>query len=154
MPVKLLDILSPECVRVPLNGTTKREVIDELCTLVSSREGVCDLESLRETVWEREDQRSTGIGEGLAIPHGKCASVTQPSIAIGKPLAPLEFGAIDDKPVQLVILLASPADKIAEHIQALGKISRVMTDPAVRNRAYNAESADELFQLFTDHVTS
>ena len=154
MPVKLLDILSPDCVRVPLLGTTKREVIDELCELVASREGICDLDCLKRTVWEREDQRSTGIGEGLAIPHGKCASVTQPAIAIGRPAEPLEFGSIDDKPVRLVILLASPADKIAEHIQALGKVSRVMTDPAVRERAYNAESTDELYQLFAEHVTN
>ena len=154
MPVKLLDILSPECVRVPLLGTTKREVIDELCELVACREEICDLENLRRTVWEREDQRSTGIGEGLAIPHGKCASVTQPAIAIGRPAEPLEFGAIDGKPVQLVILLASPADKIAEHIQALGKISRVMTDPTVRDRAYHAQTKDELYQLFAEHVAN
>ena len=141
-------------MRVPLQGNTKREVIDELCDLVASREGICDAESLRRTVWEREDQRSTGIGEGLAIPHGKCSSVTQPAIAIGRPTEALEFGAIDGKPVRLVILLASPADKIAEHIQALGKISRVMTDPSVRERAYSAESADELFNLFTEHVTN
>ena len=154
MPVKLLDILSPECVRVPLLGTTKREVIDELCELVASREGICDLESLKRAIWEREDQRSTGIGEGLAIPHGKCASVTQLAMAIGQPTEPLEFGAEDGKPVRLVILLASPTDKIAENIQALGKISRVMTDPAVRERAYNAETADELYQLFIEHVNN
>jgi fructose-specific phosphotransferase system IIA component len=152
--VSLLDILSPESVRVPLKGTTKRAVIDELCELVSGCEGVSDLEQLRATVWEREDQRSTGIGEGLAIPHGKCTSVTQPTMAIGRPIEPLEFGSIDDKPVQLVVLLASPADRIAEHIQALGKISRVMTDSDVRERAYSAETPEELYQLFAEHVTS
>jgi mannitol/fructose-specific phosphotransferase system IIA component (Ntr-type) len=152
--VSLLDILSPECVRAPLEGTTKREVIDELCELVAAREGICDLEALRTTVWEREDQRSTGIGEGLAIPHGKCESVNELAMAIGRPQEPLEFGSIDGNPVRLVILLASPADRIAEHIQALGKISRVMTDPEVRERAYTAESADELYQLFADHITS
>jgi mannitol/fructose-specific phosphotransferase system IIA component (Ntr-type) len=152
--VKLLDILSPDCVRVPLLGTTKREVIDELCELVASREGICDLESLKRAIWEREDQRSTGIGDCLAIPHCKCASVTQLAMAIGRPTEPLEFGAIDHKPVRLVILLATPTDKTAEHIQALGKIARVMTDPAVRERAYNAETADELYQLFIEHVNN
>lgn len=152
--VSLLDILSPESVLVPLKGTTKRAVIDELCDLVADREGVSDLEALRATVWAREGQRSTGIGEGLAIPHGKCASVTQPTMAIGRPAEPLEFGAIDDQPVHLVVLLASPADRIAEHIQALGKISRVMTDPKVREQAYAAETSEALYQLFAEHVTA
>ena len=152
VPVKLHDILDITSVKVPLENDTKRGVIDELCELVSKREGVCDLEKLRETVWAREDQRSTGIGEGLAIPHGKCASVTHPTMAIGRPSTPLDFGAIDGKPVELVILLASPADRIADHIQALGKISRVMADPAVREQAYSAETPEELFNIFSETV--
>ena len=152
VPVKLHDILDIESVKVPLENDTKRGVIDELCELISHREGVCDLEKLRETVWAREDQRSTGIGEGLAIPHGKCASISHPTMAIGRPSEPLEFGAIDDKPVRLVILLASPADRIADHIQALGKISRVMADPAVREQAYTAKTSEELFKIFSETI--
>ena len=152
VPVKLHDILDISSVKVPLENDTKRGVIDELCDLVAKREGVCDLEKLRETVWAREDQRSTGIGEGLAIPHGKCSTVNHLSMAIGRPSSPLEFGSIDDKPVRLVILLASPADRIADHIQALGKISRVMADPAVREHAYTAKTPEELFTIFSESV--
>lgn len=152
MPVQLLDILRPDAVKVPLEGTSKRAVIDELCDLLACHDGVGSIDQLKQTVWEREDQRSTGIGEGLAIPHGKCKSVNQPAMAIGLPPEPLEFDAIDGKPVELVILLASPADRIAEHIQALGKISRLMSDPAIREQAYHASDAETLYRIFADQV--
>ncbi|MCH2160443.1 MAG: PTS sugar transporter subunit IIA [Phycisphaerales bacterium] len=152
MPVQLLNILRPDTVKVPLEGTTKRAVIDELCDLLACHDGVGSIETLKRTVWEREDQRSTGIGEGLAIPHGKCPSVNEPAMAIGLPSEPLDFDAIDGQPVHLVILLASPADRIAEHIQALGKISRLMADTEVREKAYHATSAEMLYKLFADQV--
>ena len=152
MPVQILDILRPDAVKVPLDGTSKRAVIDELCDLLQCHDGVGCIDQLKQTVWEREDQRSTGIGEGLAIPHGKCKSVSQPAMAIGIPAEPLEFDSIDGKPVELVILLASPADRIAEHIQALGKISRLMSDSSIRDKAYKATDAETLYKLFADHV--
>jgi mannitol/fructose-specific phosphotransferase system IIA component (Ntr-type) len=71
-------------------------------------------------------------------------------LAIGKPAQPLEFGSIDKKPVQLVVLLVSPPDKKDEHIQALGRISKIMTSPEFRQRAYAAQNATELYGLFRD----
>ena len=152
MPVQIPDILRPDAVKVPLDGTSKRAVIDELCDLLECHDGVDSIDQLKQTVWEREDQRSTGIGEGLAIPHGKCRSVSRPAMAIGLPTTPLEFDSIDGRPVELVILLASPADRIAEHIQALGKISRLMSDSSVREKAYHAADAETLYRLFADQV--
>jgi mannitol/fructose-specific phosphotransferase system IIA component (Ntr-type) len=106
--------------------------------------------TLKRVVWEREQQRSTGIGEGLAIPHGKANCSNALVMAIGRPEQPIEFDAIDRKPVRLVILLASPPARTSEHIQALGKISRLMANPTFRETVYRAQSADELFKLFTD----
>ena len=117
MPVQILDILRPDAVKVPLDGTSKRAVIDELCDLLQCHDGVGCIDQLKQTVWEREDQRSTGIGEGLAIPHGKCKSVSQPAMAIGIPAEPLEFDSIDGKPVKLsdyrgkVLLIVNVASK-------------------------------------------
>ena len=106
--------------------------------------------SVKRAVWERESQRSTGIGEGLAIPHGKCGGTQGLVLAMGKPAQPIEFGSIDKKPVQLVILLVSPPEKKDEHIQALGKISKIMTSPEFRQRAYTAQTPAELYQLFRE----
>ncbi len=147
MAFDLNSILKPELIKVPLDGDSKRAVIDELCDLVCTSSSVTDAENFRKTVWEREGQRSTGIGEGLAIPHGKCPGVREITMAIGIPSEPLEFDAIDGERVRMIVLLASPADRIADHIQALGRISKFMSDPSVRSRAYAADSSQDLYQL-------
>jgi mannitol/fructose-specific phosphotransferase system IIA component (Ntr-type) len=146
--MNILDILSPEAIKVPLAATHKQAAIDELIDLLAARGIVTDAPSLKRAVWEREQQRSTGIGEGLASPHGKSSSARALTMAIGKPAQPLEFGSIDRKPVQMIILLVSPADKIAEHIQALGRVSKLMTNVQFRGACYAATSADEVYGLF------
>ena len=146
--MNLLDILKPTTVKVPLLATDKRDAINELVDLLADQGLVGDAADLKKVVWERESQRSTGIGEGLAIPHGKTTTLTQLLVAIGRPQDPLDFASIDGKPVKLLVLLVSPPDKTAEHIQALGKISRLMADPGFRAMAYSAESSEELFELF------
>jgi 16S rRNA (cytosine967-C5)-methyltransferase len=91
--------------------------------------------ALKEAVWTREQTRTTGIGHGLAIPHGKCAGLSGLAMAIGKPAEPMDFEAIDGKPVRLIVLLASPPDRTSDHIQALARVSRLMTLEAFRDRS-------------------
>ena len=149
-PMTVTELLDPQCVVVPLAASTKREAIDGLVDAMAAKGRVSDAAAVKKAVWERESQRSTGIGEGLAIPHGKCGGTQGLVIAIGKPASPIEFGSIDKKPVQLVILLVSPPEKKDEHIQALGKISKIMTSPEFRQRAYTAQNAQDLYQLFRE----
>ena len=146
--MNITDILSPTAVKMPLIATEKRAVIDELVDLLDDAGLITEPDTLKQVVWEREQQRSTGIGEGLAIPHGKSNCSTELVMAIGRPEKPIDFQAVDGEPVQLVVLLASPPDKTSDHIQALGKISRLMSNPKFRARAYAAETAEELYQLF------
>ncbi len=146
--MNITDILSPTAVKMPLIATEKRAVIDELVDLLDDAGLITEPDTLKQIVWEREQQRSTGIGEGLAIPHGKSNCSTELVMAIGRPEKPIDFQAVDGEPVQLVVLLASPPDKTSDHIQALGKISRLMSNPKFRARAYAAETADELYKLF------
>jgi len=143
----IADILTLDSVKVPLDATTKREAIDELVDLLAAAGRIEGPARLKEVVWEREQQRSTGIGEGLAIPHGKCACSDGLVMAIGRPAEPMDFGSIDMRPVQLVVLLASPTDRTADHIQALGKISRMMSNQAFRRATFEAESAEALYEL-------
>lgn len=150
--MNLLDILKPSSVKVPLEADTKRDAINELVDLLADQGLVSDPADLKRVVWERETQRSTGIGEGLAIPHGKTATLDQLLIAMGRPDEPIPYESIDGKPVKLIVLLVSPPDKTAEHIQALGKISRLMAEPGFRSRAYAAESGAELYELFRSKV--
>jgi mannitol/fructose-specific phosphotransferase system IIA component (Ntr-type) len=91
--------------------------------------------------------RTTGIGAGLAIPHGKCPGMPGLAMAIGRPASPMEFEAIDGQPVRLVVLLASPPDRTSDHIQALARISRLMTMEDFRERIYAAQTAAEIYEL-------
>lgn len=149
--MNLLDILTIDCIRAPLKAMDKRGVIDELVGVLAGIGRVADPKALRDAVWTREQTRTTGIGHGLAIPHGKCAGMSGLAMAIGKPLQPLEFEAIDGQPVRLVVLLASPPDRTSDHIQALARISRLMTMDDFRERIYAATTAAEVFELMKAH---
>jgi len=145
--MNLIDILNPECICSPLTGVDKQDVINELVDALVASGQVSDSASLKSAVWTREQTRTTGIGHGLAIPHGKCSSMKGLAIAIGKPAEPIDFEAIDSQPVQLIVLLASPPDKTSDHIQALAHISRMMNDSAFREEIYSTDSADAIYEI-------
>ncbi|TVQ60767.1 MAG: PTS sugar transporter subunit IIA [Phycisphaerales bacterium] len=146
--MNLLDILTPASIKVPLAATDKKSAIFELVDTLRAAGKVSDAPQLKEAVWAREQARSTGIGHGLAIPHGKSTCVRDLAMAIGKPAEGMDFSSIDQKPVRLIVLLASPVDRTSDHIQALAKISRLMTVADFRDRVYAAESAEEMYDLF------
>ncbi|MCA9274664.1 MAG: PTS sugar transporter subunit IIA [Phycisphaerales bacterium] len=148
-----MDILEPDCIIAPLVSSEKQDVINELIDRLGDQGRVGDLDSLKDAVWSREQTRTTGIGHGLAIPHGKCSSLKQQALAIGKPAEPIDFEAIDTQPVRLVVLLASPPDKTKDHIEALAHISRMMNDSAFREEIYSAETALEIYELISKRVS-
>ncbi len=141
----ILDILLSEATKAPFDVTCKQEAIDGLIDLLADIGHVGNPEEMKRVVWERENQRSTGIGEGIAIPHGKSSDINRLLLAIGIPSRPIDFDSIDGKPVEFIALLVSPTDKIAEHIQALGRISRLLNDADFRATACRASSPDELY---------
>lgn len=149
--MRLTEILQPDCVKVPLAAETKEAAIYEMVDLLASKTGIADLDDLKRAVWQRETTRTTGIGHGIGIPHGKSAGVDRLRMAIGRAAKPIEFRAIDGKPVDLIILLASPADQTGPHIQALAKISRMLTDEALRHALKTVPTATELYQLVERH---
>ncbi len=148
--MKIIDILSPNAIKVPLDALEKKQAIYELVDVLTESGVITNSQTLKQVVWEREQQRSTGIGEGLAIPHGKTNCTKNIAIAIGIPSAPIEYDAVDGKPVSMIVLLASPPDKTADHIQALGKISRLMGNESFRRSAYEVKTAEQLYALFRD----
>lgn len=148
--MRLTDILQSDCVKVPLSATDKHEAIDELVEVLAAGTGIKDASDLKKAVWQREQVRTTGIGCGVAIPHGKSAGCRSLRMAIGKLAQPIEFGAIDGRPVQLILLLASPPDQTGPHIQALASISRLLTDEDFRSALKKAASGDELYRLIVE----
>lgn len=148
--MQLSEILTVECVRSPLAGGDKQAVIGELVDVLTAAGKVSDPEGLKTAVWTREQTRTTGIGHGLAIPHGKNAGMKGLAMAIGKPAEPLDFEAIDNQPVRLVVLLASPPDRTSDHIQALARVSRLMSSEAFREKIYAAETPEAIFELVVE----
>jgi len=143
----LTQILQPDCVKVPVESNTKEAVITELVDLLDGKGLLSKRDVALEAVLTRERTRSTGTGAGIAIPHGKCNAVRQVVMAIGIAREPIEFESIDGKPVTILILLVSPADKTGPHIQALAQISRLMLDEEFKQKLENAASADEVYKL-------
>ena len=146
--MNLLDHLQLDTTRVFLESTNRQGAIGELVDALSSVGSISDADAIKQLVWERELQRTTGIGEGLAIPHGRCDKLTDLVMAMGRPATPIDFASPDKRPVELVILLISPSDNTADHIQALGRISRLMVDRTFREAAYATETPTELFDHF------
>ena len=145
----LTQILQPTCVKAPLAGKDKDSVITELVDLLAENNLLVDRDVVLEAVFVREQTRSTGIGSGIAIPHGKCNGVEELVMAVGIAPEPVNFDSIDQKPVSIVILLASPADRTGPHIQALARISRLMLDDEFKAKLENATSPEEVYQLIS-----
>ncbi len=146
----LTQILQPTCVKVPLEGKDKQSVIAELVDLLDTNGLLSDKNVVLDAVLAREQTRSTGIGSGIAIPHGKCKAVKELVMAIGVADEPIDFGSVDDKPVTTIFLLVSPADKTGPHIQALARISRLMLDEQFRQKLEKATSSDEVYKLLNN----
>src|SRR5260221_6754625 len=145
--MKLTEHLTPALVKVPLLATEKIAAITELVDLLVAAGATKQRDTLLAAVLERESQRTTGIGRGFAIPHANSAAVSKLVIAFGRTSKPLDFGAVDGAPVQLIALLVSPTKETSKHIQALARLSRLAMTPAVREGLVAAKTSDALYQI-------
>ena len=145
----LTQILRVDCVKVPLESKDKESVIKELVELLDSNNLLEDKDDVLEAVMTRERTRSTGIGSGIAIPHGKCKGVKELVIAIGISEEGIDFKSIDGKGVNIVILLASPTDQTGPHIQALASISKLMLDEEFKHNFETATSPQQVYELIS-----
>ena len=145
--MNLTQILQPGCVKVPLDGRDRQSVITELVDLLNEKGLLLDKKIVLDSVLMREQTRSTGIGSGIALPHGKCKGVRELVMAIGIAGESIDFASVDGKPVKIVILLASPIDQTGPHIQALARICKLMLDTKFKEQIEKAASADEVYSL-------
>ena len=149
--MKIKDIIDPNCIRIPLSSTDKTTAITELVDVLDSAGMLENRDSVLQAVLAREKTRSTGIGLGLAVPHGKSSGCRKLVMAIGKPKEPLEFGAIDGRPCQFIVLLASPVDETGPHIQALAGVSRIWQNESFRRMVMESTSSEQLFAAIEQH---
>src|SRR5918993_5496584 len=145
--MRLTEILKPQNIKVPLEAKVKTEAIGELVQLLAANGELTDPKKVLDAVLDREATRTTGIGNGLAIPHGKCTGTADLVMAIGKAGTPIDFQAIDGRPVTLIWLLTSPPDKTGPHIHALARISRLMTIDKFRQALNGAQTGQDVYDI-------
>jgi len=138
-------MISPERV-VWLSSSTKEEVLRELVDVLSTAPQVRDREALLRAILEREGIMSTGVGLGIAVPHAKIDSVSDFVIAIGISRKGVDFDALDDKPVHIVVMIAGPAGQQDRYIRILAKVVLTLKDPRVREALLNAETPQEVLR--------
>ena len=142
--MNLLDILSLESTIVDLQGESKEEIITELVNSLPVSDSITDRNQVLQAVLDREKIMSTGIGDGIAIPHGKSAAVTELVAAMGTQRRGMDFDALDGEPAYVFFLLVSPANVSGPHIKALARISRLLKNEEFKKKLVEANSAEEI----------
>jgi mannitol/fructose-specific phosphotransferase system IIA component (Ntr-type) len=148
--LQLTELLTPDRVRIPLHAATKDALLRELVDIVAADENEAEQEEILRAVRERESVLSTGIGHGVAIPHGKSAVLPELRMAAGRTAVPVEFDALDGQPVALFFLLVGPETAAGPHIKALSRISRLVRRDDVRDRLIAAGTADEFLRALQE----
>lgn len=147
--MRLTDTLKLQNVKVPLLALNKTDAIRELIDTLQASGDVTDSARVLEAVLEREATRTTGIGYGLAIPHGRTAGAKSLTMALGRCAGPIDFQAIDGRPVSIVWLLVSPPDRSVAHIATLARITRLMMNDRFRSEMNKASTADDVLKLIS-----
>lgn len=151
--VLLSDLLTSMRVRVPLEATTKEEILRELVDVLAEDQAIGDPQDVLRVVREREKVLSTGIGHGVALPHGKSDACPDLSIAAGVTREPIDFDALDQEPVQLIFLLVGPESAAGPHIKALSRISRLVRQPELRQQLKEAQDSQAFLDVLREAET-
>ncbi len=145
--MRLRDLLDEAVVKVGLESRDKEECFEEMVDLLVRAGRIPDRAGALEVVRQREKQGTTGIGDGVAIPHGKHASVPTLTAAVGTSPEGIEFDSIDGKPVHAVFLLLARVNDPGPHIRALAEIARLVQTPGLYRRLIEARSAKDVLAI-------
>ncbi len=152
--MKISDILTEDMVIAELQGESKEQIIGAMIDLISGSQKVIDKQKVREAIFERERIMSTGVGNGFAIPHGKTDAVSDIVAAFAITAQPIDYQALDEKPVRLVFLLVGKDNMIGPHIKLLSRISRLMNKEEFRKRLLNLKTSKEIIDMFKQEEAS
>ena len=139
--------LTVETIRLDLKGATKEAILAEMVDLLVASGHIRDRDAVLKAVLEREKRMSTGMQNGIAIPHGKTDSVDCLVAALGIKRSGVDFGALDGQPSNIFVMTVSPDSRTGPHIQFLAEISRPLNDASVRAKLLAATSPDEVLHL-------
>jgi PTS system nitrogen regulatory IIA component len=147
------DLLKPDGVIMGLKAQSKKQLLQELTSRAAAQTRL-DAARLFEVLWRRERLSSTGVGRGIAIPHGRVAGLEQVFTMVAKLDQPLDYDSIDGEPVDLVFLLLAPEGSGADHLKALARISRLGRDPQALERLRGCTSRAALYAALTEPLAS
>lgn len=148
--MKIMDIFRKEYIIEELKAKTKRDVLAELSSVIHRENGAINHDLIVNTLLDREKLGSTGIGDGIAIPHGKLADLDELLVSFGRSRQGVEFDSMDGKPANLFFLLLAPENTTGIHLKALAKISKMLKDSTFRKKLIEAKSKDELYVTIAD----
>ena len=148
--MKIDEILKKESVIADLVGKNKLEVIKEMTACLKQNNIIKDDESLFATLLEREKLGSTGIGENVAIPHGKSDELTQIITVFARSLGGVDFESLDQKPVHFVCMVIAPAHSTGQHLKALARISRLFKNQTLREGILKSEDSNAIYSILLE----
>jgi fructose-specific phosphotransferase system IIA component len=148
--VRLTDFINLHLVDTNLDGADKVECLRRMVGMLGRQKAVIDTEAGLEKILDRERMMSTGIGDGLAIPHAKSEVMKQSRVAFGRVHRGIDFDALDGKPVHLIFLLVGPPDSASLHVKILALIARLSRKPEFRDRLMAAERGEEVIRLIRE----
>ncbi|OQY19984.1 MAG: PTS fructose transporter subunit IIA [Desulfobacteraceae bacterium 4572_35.1] len=145
--MNIVDLLDPVSVEAELKSVSKDDVLLEMTEVLLRSEKGLNKDEVLEVLREREHLGSTGIGEGVAIPHGKLKEIDGLVLSFGRSPQGIDFDSMDGKPAHLFFLLLAPEDSISVHLKALARISKLLRDEEVRKQLLSAATNDEIYQI-------
>jgi PTS system nitrogen regulatory IIA component len=148
--MNITHILDEDSIIVELTSRDKKGVLEELVSVLVEHGRLRDKEKPVQVLLERERLGSTGIGDGIAIPHGKLKEIKSIICSFGRTKAGVDFQSIDEKPTHLFFLLLAPEDSASEHLQALARLSRLLKDDQLRRRLMEANSKEEIYRIIAE----
>jgi len=148
--MKFSELINKNYIISDFEGSTKKQVLEELVEVLAASKGEIDKVELLNALLEREKLGSTGIGDGVAIPHGKLKGLDNIILLFGKSGQGVDFDAIDGKPVCLVFLLVAPADLAGLHLKALARLSRMLRETDFKNSLLMASDTETLLNIIID----
>lgn len=151
MDIKISELLHPEAIVIGMTATRKEDVLQQLVTHLSESGRVKDTDQLLKVIIDRERLMSTGIGHGVALPHGKSAAVDTTLAALALMAEPIDFNSLDDEPVNIVFLLAGTEQQVGLHLRLLSRISRLMGQQEFRMNLLNARTSEDVIRTIVQY---
>lgn len=148
----LKDILTLDCVNIDLKGTTKSEIIDEMIDILNDAGKLNDREEYKKEILKRESQGSTGMEEGIAIPHAKTNAVKTSTVAIGISKKGVDYESLDGEPSRLFFMIAASDTSADSHIEILSKLTTLLLEDEIREGILNAKSKEELLNVLINNM--